>query len=264
MHGDARRAVAYEAESLSDGCGMKIVCPECGGGDSEEVSMLVRRDGPILWCVCYRASCSVGWTKIVGHAPEETMSRPPPKPKDSWDGATEHLTEEDAVKFGLVHAGIGMRMTDDGRLLIPMCDGEGVRRGDLVRQAKPYDPSKPKQLSFFDPTEYNGMAWFFPEGEPYALCLVEDPLSAIRLSLHDVIGVSLNGVHLTAERVRAIRTAWRGPIYLALDADATQTALRAARKWRGVADIRTKVLFNDVKDMAHEELVNFLATLLSN
>jgi hypothetical protein len=168
-------------------------------------------------------------------------------------------------EFNLNHflPDVQLRVTEDGRLVIPILDAEGVRRGDVVRQGKPYDMSRPKSLTYCD-EDYSGLAWFMPELVTIwtPLCLVEDPISAARLASNDVVGVAILGVYLTRPKLTDIRNWAEGmPIHLALDADAHAVAVRQAIRHRNRVDLRVHKLYHDVKDMDTDELGNFLREL---
>jgi hypothetical protein len=171
---------------------------------------------------------------------------------------------------------VPLKLTDDGRVVIPIYDQWNNKRGEVVRQCKPYNSWHPKAMSYYD-VDYDGMSWFTacavdnPPKVP-VVCLVEDQLSAARLSTHGVTGVALLGTRLTTDRVRTMRrwVAARAlddpqrrspPVYFALDADAYLEAVKQARFLYNQLDIRVLRLFHDVKDMEDEELANFLRVL---
>jgi len=246
----------------------RFMCPECNGGSKRERSLTITREGVAAHCNCWRASCTLGYRRVQtdGTFVTRTVTAHPPR-RTAWEYPTTLLEglEEAEFNMNFFDTPLAIRVTGDGRAVIPILDRVGVRRGDIVRQPKPYDDTKPKSLSLFE-EGYSGIAWFVPESEDAhtQLCCVEDPLSAMRLAKHGVIGVALLGTRITMPKLRDLRRWTRDsehPINLALDADAHMQAVKQARQLRNVADIRVHRIYDDVKDMDSNELRNFLGVL---
>jgi hypothetical protein len=158
-----------------------------------------------------------------------------------------------------------LNFTPEGDVIIPILNSSDERMGDVVRQRKPYDDSRAKSLSLYE-EEYSGLAWFRPPGlgdVGNVMCLVEDPISAMRLATHGVVGISLLGTSVNPRRLREVLEfdSWKTGINLALDADAHASAVRYMKSYGNRVDLRVHRLFHDVKDMDSNELLNFLRVL---
>lgn len=247
----------------------RFICPVCEGGSTRERSLSIRRDLMYANVACFRDSCSLQpfGIRIGGGAPldftgtgertparrrrqEQYEGRVLPAPPDWYEWCPSHIR---------------CQLTDDGRIVIPIFDRTGNRRGDSVRQLKPYNTDMPKSLSLYE-EEYSGMAWFRPEtmydGEgSTALVVVEDPLSAMRMAYLGYTGVALMGTGISYTRLREL-SAENRPINLALDADAVLTAVRHARKYSSISRLHVHPIYHDVKDMNLQELRNFLGNLV--
>ena len=253
------------AKSLDDGECARVVCPQCGGGSSKERSLSIRREGLSLHCRCWRARCELGYIRLLtdGTIGTRTTRSRLPRPA-GWMGVTRPLPEDVEKEFNLncFPDWVMLRMTDDGRLVIPILDHNGARRGDIVRQGKPYDSDKPKALTYHA-QGYSGLAWFIPPNVSNPpLCVVEDAASAARLAKHGVAGVALLGVFLTQVKLNHILE-WRrnAPVNIALDADAYRIAVGAAIRLQGQVDLRVHRIFDDVKDMDDGSLALLIASL---
>lgn len=249
------------AYGMVNGERARIVCPECGGGSTKERSLSLYREGPRASCYCYRDSCSLNrlLIDVVRGASIRTINpSTTPARKSSYGGKTLPAPPD---WYDYVPSNVQCLLTERGDILIPIKDRLGRRRGDCVRQTKPYDTSRPKALSLYE-EGYDGMSWFFPvDAKDAALIVVEDPLSAMRLAEAGHIGVALMGTTITRERIRHLMKETR-PINLALDADATATAVRAMRRHMVTTRLHVHVLYNDIKDMSSEELLNFLTVVV--
>lgn len=111
------------------------------------------------------------------------------------------------------------------------------------------DNRKPKVVSH---TEKGAIAWYVNRITP-GVIIVEDQLSALRASAY-LTSVALLGTNLSEERVEEIRKVAKGQVYLALDNDAIQTAVKYVVKYRSVLPMRLLRLDKDIKDMQQEEL----------
>jgi hypothetical protein len=189
----------------------------------------------------------------------------PPAKQTRYEGETEYIDESNAIDMEF-YGDWSVKRTVEGRAVIAINDRYRQKRGEIVRQCKPYDMWRPKSLSYYD-VDYDGMAWFFPgySKYPQPLCLVEDPLSAMRLASKGVIGVALLGTVLNSSKVATLR-GWSSehegaPIHLALDADAYMQSVAQAKRLYNQLDMRVHRIFHDVKDMDDDELLNFLRVL---
>jgi hypothetical protein len=254
------------ANTLPDGGRDRFVCPSCGGGSTSERSLSITKEGLGAHCRCYRANCRLGYKRVLANGTVRGNQRVShPLRREGWDDVTVPLSEMMESQFNLnfYDTDVPLRVTDDGRVVIPILDSSGVRRGDVVRQDKPYDKSKPKALSLFE-AEYDGMSWFYPLYESHPskeiICLVEDSLSAMRLAQRGIVGVALLGVSLDERKVATL-VARGGVVHLALDADAHLVAVRQAQRLRNRLDLRVHRLYHDVKDMSRPDLRKFIEEL---
>ena len=246
------------ASTLRNGESGRFVCPSCGGGSTRERCMTIRIDGLTAHCTCWRANCDIPYRTVMVDGSINTYKHTSrPVRRTFWDEPTLPLPP------GILEEGdrFGVRLSEDGRLVIPICDQSGRRKGDCIRQLKPYNTRIPKALTLAE-EGYDGMGWYDPKftEDRGVTCVVEDAISAMRLAVHGVTGVALLGTRITEDRVKAF-IEWGQPINLALDADAHMAAVRQAINLRNRLDIRVHRLYHDVKDMDEKELLNFLGVL---
>jgi hypothetical protein len=240
----------------------RVVCPSCGGGTSKERSLSVRRTGMSTgYAKCYRGTCFLGTVSLQSGDRVTTyeISRTPTSTRrDHYDGTIVPVPPA----LLEVYFGEDWRLSEDNRLVIPIRDAYGLRKGDILRQLKPYNDYQPKSVSLYE-EGYSGMAWFRSDDTPSTMvCVVEDPLSAARLAYEGVMAVALLGTHITWDRIREIsEVIGPGVVHIALDADACAQSVRLARVYRNVVDMRVHRIYNDIKDMDCNELLNFLAVL---
>lgn len=262
------------AETVPNGTSARLTCPECGGGKDRERSLQIRRDGLRAHCRCWRSSCGFGFRSVMlDGTTSYTPAVSQPAKQTRYEGDTEGIYTDTMPDMEL-HGFAGLcKLTEDGRVLLPVLDRHGQKRGEVVRQCKPYDTWRPKAMSYYD-VDYDGMAWFFPSNEPIVtayyngippLCVVEDQLSAMRLASKGVIGVALLGTVLTSSKVATLR-GWSSehegrPVHIALDADAYMQSVAQAKRLYNQLDMRVHRIFHDVKDMDDDELLNFLRVL---
>ena len=116
------------------------------------------------------------------------------------------------------------------------------------------DNRKPKVVSHI---EKGAIAWYVNRTTP-GIVIVEDQLSALRASDY-LTSVALLGTNLSEERVLEIKKAGRGPVYLALDNDATASAVKYVVKYRSVLPMQLLRLAKDIKDMTDEEAAALFA-----
>ena len=134
-----------------------------------------------------------------------------------------------------------------------MRDAQGERLGCVLRAL---DGRQPKTLTH---TEQGAISWHVNHTTD-GVIIVEDQFSAIRASDY-LTSVALLGTNLNEERVAEIKAAGLGPVYLALDADAWQVAVRYAVKYRSELRPQLLRLAKDIKDQSKEELDHLFASI---
>lgn len=235
------------------------LCPSCKGGTSGEATLSVsRRGGSLLW-ICHRASCSFRGSTAGGrsylHAATKT-----PSTRGIWgrqyireasslpDEVATLLSDRYQIDATLVakHK-LGWTDGEEGRrLVIPVRDYYGEERGAVLRS---FDGSFPKAKSH---TEHGAIAWFTNPATTSCV-IVEDCLSAIRASVYSN-SVALLGTNFNDDMAQEIREAGMSPVYMALDADAYNKAVKYVIKYRSTLNMRLLILAKDLKDCTEEEL----------
>lgn len=252
----------------------RFVCPVCNGGSNHERSLQVTKVGLRYRCNCYRATCPLTIVHVLGDGTLSSARDTSHPSFVGWEAPTYPLPPEFADELEGSLVTYNVRLTKDDRLVIPVYDHLGARRGDVVRQLKPYRDGLPKSITLTEP-DYCGLAWFFPQElstpyggeslppEDFPICVVEDPLSAMRLATHGVVGIALLGAALTTNKTDYIRKVCGNlPVNLALDADAYLFSIKQVRRLYNVLNLRVHRLFNDIKDMDVKSLGNFLGDLV--
>jgi hypothetical protein len=108
-----------------------------------------------------------------------------------------------------------------------------------------------------------GLAWFVSPDNPSPVVCVEDCLSALVLRENGITAVSLNGTHINEDRFSEIRKV-SPEIIVALDADATRTAVRHTIRYNGRANISVRRLDDDIKDMDNERVSAWVEGVISD
>lgn len=251
------------ASELEDGASVREVCPFCNGGSSGERSLNVSvRDGAILWN-CHRASClekggvGEGCKLVRTSQGEERKPRVTP-----YDGELVNLTTEWkdylAQKIGWqgwhLEEGRPMLAHDENRVAFPIFSPMGVRRGWVLRSYEPFD--KYKALTRMDVEEPH-LSYYRPNNTPHVV-VVEDIPSAVRASRY-ADAVALCGGGLSLDYAGEIAEHYESVVW-ALDADATQTAIRLHMQYGILFKGRSHVLVleRDLKDESEERLKEML------
>lgn len=263
--------------ALAEDTSARECCPFCA---APERSLSVTRRSHRIFYHCFRASCAAsGSFPIFGTAflPTESIGKGVIAAKDRrYRGSLLPLADIDRIyfkeRFRLLKP-VSIWLSEERRYVFDIYDSHGQLRGYLERCAswKGIIPSPrvehdwaggPKTKLYMEDADDVPLAWYSPTRvyQERGLVLVEDCLSAMRVAERGWYAAALLGTYLDYSRVEEI-AAWRkknitgGPVYLALDADATATALTAARKWSGMlADIRVVILRRDLKEERPESL----------
>lgn len=265
---NVRHRILLDYELLHDGQSVAgQLCPACEGGESGERTFSVsRRDGKLFWN-CHRASCSCRGSEAGGGHPHGGIATQVPHSRGVV-GRTilrqSSMVGEEVRDYLLSRYGITTNHirkyelgwdNDTNRLCLPVKDAQGERLGCVLRAL---DSRKPKTLTH---TEQGAISWHVNHTTD-GVIIVEDQLSAIRASDY-LTSVALLGTNLNDQRVEEIKKANLGPVYLALDADAWEIAVRYAIKYRSTLKPQLLRLAKDIKDHSKEELDELLRSISS-
>ncbi len=233
-------------------------CPSCGG--RSKLSVTRTREG-VLWN-CFKDSCNVRGRDIVQGEllpPKRKQSKLRPYQKPLYP-----LSEFDLEYFlrrfhvATANAVEHVQVTADERYALHVKDIRGYTRGYTIRNGWTGEPETPRTSQWDGPKTVvymhsvgATMSWHHALDPSHSsvLVLVEDQMSAMRAAEEGVSAVALLGTSLDNDKVREIAMWKPSQVIIALDADATQTAFKLARKW-GLAFPKTRVavLERDLKD----------------
>lgn len=264
-HDDELRLLAMD---LSDGeRSQHLVCPECGGGDSHERSLLIWVNDGVITAKCYRVKC--GWHRRLGDTGVRikterkvkqsfTTLKVTPLPPIAFEYLEERFT---LTRKELLMNGVKWEAEQE-RILIPI---NGLRvhdsglEGYLARaypELQMHNSAIPKAVAHFKVDEPTClMQPFCQQGD--TLVLLEDYWSAMRVARH-VQACALSGTSLGDRAVTAMLRAGVKHLVFVLDADARQKARSLVHKHRLLfQSVRAVFLYGkDPKDMTEEELIN--------
>lgn len=267
----AAEAARLQAIDLPVGSTSKnILCPVCDGGTHHDPTFAVSRQSTRIAYICYRASCGVGgYVDDCGNSQFDPTLPPAKKPMKPYKGSINLLTQEDKTyfreRFGIPkgYSDAMIRHTGFGSYLIPVWNWERRIVGHVIRdpvwKGKPTAPRSnpgwdgPKAVVKMK-EDSPSICFYWSHGKLTDWILVEDQISAIKLSAFGYNAVALLGTQLNLDKVRDIQRAGGRRITIALDEDATATAFTLAREY-GLAFDKTKVVImpQDVKDTDSEE-----------
>lgn len=239
-------------------------CPRCDGGRSREQSLSIRQadDDVVLTLHCYRASCGFyGVTVTDPNAnliqtkiKEPTVYREPIlKIRRTNIGA---MLEAD---YGLRHShfqrhGWGVA-GDMSTLILPIRSPFRLERGHITRT---FD--KPKRCYTYKATTQPWLDWWRGEGRD--IVIVEDCLSACRLSQLGYRAVALLGTAMSTEQAKEIAEVARvsnfKDVILALDRDAFEKAIYMAKRNSHIIKMNVRCLEQDIKNMEHDRDIEAL------
>jgi hypothetical protein len=283
MNKQHKSAVALEYVGLHDGASRRGLCPVCKGGSSGELSFAVTREGRALLYVCHRASCDTSGVLTANDHSTGSVHRPSERRTEQHrppyslplhplgDGWKEYLFNKYYLD-GTFDYFDGLRVTEDRRLALPVYDDRGAREDLTLRNCRYNIPDVPKgDVYVSDRKAWTGASWYIRAARsakdyavPGALVLVEDQLSAIRLSPH-VHAMSLLGVGMNITKVNQIADfilrcgQHYDPIdtvVLAFDADATKSAIKVWREYKHWLPLKVMRLHKDFKNMTPQELID--------
>lgn len=244
-----------------------LVCPFCNGGTNRDRSFSCTRVAGGFVYICFRGKCGKkgfvpdrgvwgSFRNVENRKPVKVFDRPTeqlPQEVREYLNSRYGITEETIKHFGIRWA--PPQEARVGRVIIPVIRPSGISDGCVARTIQP--SSEPKALTYI---ERGGvLSWFrvSPEREQ-RVWVVEDQFSAIRLWQEDITAVALLGTGMNHGQAIEISSVSRD-VFIALDKDATAKAIQHATQYRYAFNAKVVALSKDVKDMAREELKEFLS-----
>lgn len=245
----------------------KGICPTC----KQQKFYVTRKPNGYAY-ICFRASCPLKPDfqatlhmqdidyRVRKPAPKgKAMERPLYMPAD-FDIAFFEM------RFGLeldIDPGYWIKVTDDDRYAFPIWGPRDEYRGVVLRRPiwKDYGvkcprtdryagSEMPKAVSYFEHNCKTKLAWYHSTDED-TVVLVEDQVSAMRISSEGVTAVAMLGTNFTQEFVLDVQK-WHKTAkwHICLDPDANMKAIQIANRWRGVFPngLRVLMLPSDPKD----------------
>ena len=253
--------ILLEAANLSTGENIRVLCPSCRGGATEEVSLSITlcEDGVLRW-QCFRTKCSLGQGTVSysPNIPRTKSATDIPKVRRTFDGETMNLRASDC-EWIMKHWGIEdppyWYYTPEmgGRIAMSIRSPKFTHRGWVMRDIK--GTAMKKAITYIDEGE-QGLCWYKTHKNATTL-IVEDIPSAVRASKYlntcALLGTSIGldrAVEICENSVRVI---------VALDQDATNLSFKWAKKYSLLwGDVKVLPIKQDFKDMKEEEICQLL------
>ena len=253
--------ILLEAANLSTGENIRVLCPSCRGGATEEVSLSITlcEDGVLRW-QCFRTKCSLGQGTVSysPNIPRTKSATDRPKVKATFEGETMNLRASYA-EWIMKHWGIEdppyWYYTPEmgGRIAMSIRSPKFTHRGWVVRDIK--GTALKKALTYIDEGE-QGLCWYKTHKDAPTL-IVEDIPSAVRASKYlNTCALLGTGIGLD----RAVEIADNSTsVIVALDQDATSQSFRLAKKYSLLwGDVKVLPIKKDFKDMTEDEICQIL------
>lgn len=208
----------------------KELCPKCGGGENRDKAFSISRDvhGYLYWN-CFRASCGYKGSTGGGSKGKRAASResnPLTQPIVSLcDADTDYFVDEYGIDAGALIKWCPEREA----FVFPIKSGTGATIGHQLRW---FDGRTPKSLSY----PVNKVAPFmahYAGDASRGVIVVEDPLSAMKVSQTGHVSVALLGTNLDYERAYEIRKSSEHMV-LALDRGTLDLALKYRDKFSNI------------------------------
>lgn len=235
------------------------LCPFCDGGEAHEKSFSVTKksDGTIVY-FCHRAKCNrAGAMFPDGTHPINVHTKT--KYHKTFDEPTEALTKSQIKFFEAKYSLTEKEVLNAGFLWAPERHAvwqpirapDGHYRGCVLRR---YKDKAVWTYKAHEESREPLLAWYKgPKGfDDNSVVLVEDILSALKLSRY-WNACAINSTHLSPEAVLEL-IQWSGKQYIALDKDAILTAIKQARRWRGLLHMEVIECNRDPKYWTDEQL----------
>lgn len=275
------REIELEALHLAVGeSETDLLCPFCGGGRSGERKFGITRIDTGLLYNCYRNSCTDGRGFIAtrGDLLQGSLPVAKSKWKGPYRGEFRKLTRRDreyiADRFDLHNPYLDFIGTNElDHYVLEVKTMDGYVRGYVVRRGcwsgdppcnRTAATSGPKSRAYTNTDGGLLLSWHSPSERDARytgrIVVVEDQISAAKVAQAGYTGVALTGSYISEDKVKEIARYKPTELVIALDADATGEAFKAARRW-GLAfrAVRVLQLQKDIKDMKRDDVVNLLA-----
>lgn len=269
-----RNQIALTAQTLFKGESVRIVCPKCGGGSSEEKSFLCSRDhGGVVFYKCFRASCSYRGKLIIGDGESGYVPR-----QRKLHSFTRELKPLDSEQTEWWRKRFGIN-PDQGVYWCPSLTRDALRvygpdgqhRGWVLRDWT--GSSEPKVIGYPERDEpfigWFPVQMFYGEKHPNGPCVVvEDLISARKVCDAGYTSVALNGTDISWEAAFEIQER-HSNIELALDRGTMSKMIGYKDQFSTLFDnIRIWTLDEDLKYVSRDRIrrafthgeINFMAT----
>ena len=242
----------YLRDQITAG-GARCVCPKCGGGSSKEASLDVRQEETgVMRLKCWRSTCDwygITVTDVNARIQSKTMKPPTPfrdaiMPLGPLMGRI--LVQAYALDPKVWRAHRWGQSETGRQLIMPVLDQYGQERGHVTRT---FDT--PKRCYTFKATAQPWLDhWITTLEEDPPLVLVEDCLSACRLSGIGFDAVALLGTSISVDQAKEIAEVAGGrPVYIALDNDAFVKSLKLVDRHKHIVNMMPILLTEDIKVM---------------
>lgn len=251
------------AAEISEGSAVAgQLCPFCNGGSSKERTLSLKREGRYVLYICHRDSCGHrGKLNVATRAAKEIRQRKRSfvtNPSKLSDGDLSYLYYRYNLsdqEVSRLEPGWTTKYSPEGlgRVYLPCFRYDGTVRGYTVRDLT--GSQSPKSLSFKYREDEPKLCWYYTSRK-LPLIIVEDQFSAIRASSY-CNSVALLGTHLSDDAIDEIRGVHHGKVFLALDKDATMTAVKTVVQNNSRLKMTVTALGRDLKDLTREELDSF-------
>lgn len=163
-----------------------------------------------------------------------------------------------------------MRAPDMEYWVIPMVEDRPRERavpcGYVLRKLVDKGGGGPKSLTYLTHRPMGGR--YYPRAitpvDDNKILLVEDPMSAIAARNHGVNAYCLLGTRIPSglrDELHRLLARPEVTVTLALDADATQDAIRMKRRWFNMSNFKLLRLDEDIKNMNATKRIELLAGL---
>jgi len=242
-----------------------LVCPKCGGGQSGEPSFSVTVGPEGIWYKCHRASCGLGGLRSglePGRPTDPAPFEPRPYPHNLATPPDGHWIWPklgiEAGSLASARLGVYTRFADPDEIVWEVRDFDLKPRGHISRAYS----SKFIRSWRTEPGPWMG----FFRGLCPRLWIVEDMVSAAKISLAGFPALALLGTHLSPEgraELGAYLRRLNAPVVrVALDPDAAAKGSALARDltFRLGRDTIFVPLSQDPKDLTRAELAEVLKT----
>lgn len=267
--------IAIESESLHVGESVRVVCPYCGGGSTQEESLVITRisSATCLW-KCHRDKCDKD-SGYINSRHSVKVSSTAREPKEEVVLKTSLLTKEDIEFFKLRFSireylldEFSVSVSEDGRIVYPLYNFNRIRIANTLRNYS--ELSNDKSLlknKVVKEAGHEGQVYGYYWNNPVSitddLIIVEDATSAIATSEY-CDALALTGTHISDELANTLASIDYTNIYLCLDADATRKAIKLVDRFSAILpNMQARRLERDIKDLNAQDRADKIGFILS-